>query len=293
MSKSCRLYSKERVLCTLQGKLPDRVPKGEIVIFPGFTAKMAAPDPKPVKMEHEVLQRLKADLVVVNTKSPSPQEAIKYWRAESDLFVFAMVLGPLWAGIEGLGWQGLFRLMTGDLPGAVAKIQDLSQRQVDLALSCVQAGAHGVLIADDLAGKDRTLVSPKALREVFFPVLITMERQLKESGGPVAFHSDGNIKAVLDDLGKIGFSAIHGLEPGAGMSLSGARAVVGENATLWGNLEFEGPDGLKSAENVAIEARNMVLENSNRGRYIFGSNTGLYDNVSPELAIAAYEAVEL
>ncbi len=283
----------ERVLCTLQGKRTDQVPKGEIVVSPRFVARMAMKDSQLLKMERAVLERLRADLVVVDTVSSSPKEAVRYWRAESDMFIFAMVKGPLWASIEYLGWQGLFRLVACDLPGALERAQYAIRRQIDLALSCLEAGAHGVLIADDLAGKDRTLVSSEALRNTFFPVLRKMQRQLRLQGALVAFHSDGNITAVLKNLANMDFSAIHGFQPGAGMDLLSARDVLGEAVTLWGNLEFEGSNGWKSSEKMATEARNLILENCDQGGYIFGSNTGLYDTVPPELALAAYEAAEI
>ena len=283
----------ERVLCTLQGKPTDQVPKGEIVLSPGFIAKMAAHGSNPLEMEHEVLERLKVDLVVVNAECSSPQEAVRYWRNESDLFIFVMLQGPLCASIDRLEWQGLFRLVAGDLPEALTRIQDFSQRQVELAMSCLESGAHGVIIADDLAGNDRTLVSTGTLRSVFFPSLSMMQRQLHHEGVPVVFHSDGNIKSVVMDLAVMDFSAIHGLQPSAGMDLRSTRGVIGEAVTLWGNLEFEGTEELKSPERVAAEARNMIFENRDRGHYMFGSNTGLYNNVPPELAIAAYEATEM
>lgn len=287
------MNSAERVLRTIRGKATDRIPRGEIVISPGFIAGMAEYDLSHLRTERAVLERLGADLVVVDAEYSPPQEAVRYWRSESDLFVFVMVQGPLWASIENLEWQGLFRLMAGDLPAALGRIEDFSQRQVDLAMSGLEAGAQGVIISDDLAGKDRTIVSPSALRKTFFPSLSVMQKQLNQLGVPVVFHSDGNIKAVLRDLAEMDFSAIHGLEPSAGMDIINTRPVMGDTVTLWGNLEFEGANGLKSAESVATEAHNLILENCGRGRYIFGSNTGLYDNVPPELALAAYDAAKV
>jgi uroporphyrinogen decarboxylase len=99
------------------------------------------------------------------------------------------------------------------------------------------AGADGILLGDDIAYRRSAYVQPAALRESYFPYLTVLVEACQRAGLPVVFHSDGNLWELLGDLVAAGINGLQGLEPAAGMSLSGVRAKVGPELCLWGNVD--------------------------------------------------------
>ena len=73
------------------------------------------------------------------------------------------------------------------------------------ARKMVEAGAPGIVIADDLAFNSVTFIAPKLLRELIFPSLEEEVYQIKKLGVPMFLRSDGDIRSILDDIIAIGF----------------------------------------------------------------------------------------
>ena len=69
------------------------------------------------------------------------------------------------------------------------------------------------LVFADMAGTDQLMFSPRFLRKEFFPRLVKLVAAWHEHGIKVIFHSDGNLRAVLDDFKQAGIDGINPLEP--------------------------------------------------------------------------------
>jgi len=273
-----------RVERVLDGRSTDGPARGELFIWSEFVGKFSGGDGTDPNELHRLLDRLGADIVVAEAEGGT----VDYWRKESDLFVLALISGPLWAIIENLGWEEFCRLAIRNPDSARAQAKLAMNRHIEQASRCLEAGAHGILILDDLAGDDGPLISPGAMRQTIIPVLSESVDELRRLGRPVVFHSDGNTTTLFKDLFRIGFSAYH-FQPVKRMDMAGMRAAAEEGLALWGGLDLTDVSGWKSPEEIAAETAALIRDNASN-RYIFGSTTGLYPEVPLEPVLAAYDA---
>lgn len=129
---------------------------------------------------------------------------------------------------ERLGWTEALRL-TASEPGALAG--PLAETLHDALVSVregVAAQADVLLVADELSGASGPLVSPDFALDALVPCYQRMSAEAVGAEIPAAFHSDGDIRALMPSLVRAHFSAVHlgGLGPDAfAASLSAARGV--------------------------------------------------------------------
>ncbi|MDN5361637.1 MAG: uroporphyrinogen decarboxylase [Moorella sp. (in: firmicutes)] len=219
-------------------------------------------------------------------------QAIRRWREETDFFVLAFIDGP---------FQGTGRLLdfTEFLLAAAAgekAIGKLAAAVVDfnikLARLCRQAGAHGIIIGDDIAYGRGTYIRPDLWRELFLPLLRCQVEGIKEMGLPVLYHSDGNLQAVLPDLAGLPLDGLQGLEPAAGMDIGAVKREYGERWCLMGNFDLDllvtgNPDTITAA------ARSLLDVAAPGGGYIFSTACGILNaSLPPENVLALYRAVD-
>ncbi|WP_338827062.1 uroporphyrinogen decarboxylase family protein [Neomoorella thermoacetica] len=218
-------------------------------------------------------------------------EAIRRWREETDFFVMAFVDGPF----QGTG--RLFDFTTFLLATAAREeaVEELAAAVVDfnleLARLCRQAGAHAIIIGDDIAYGQGTYIRPDIWRELFLPLLRHQVEGIKALGLPVIYHSDGNLKALLPDLAALALDGLQGLEPTAGMDIGTIKKEYGEKLCLMGNFDL---DLLVSGdpETITAAAERLLAEAAPGGGYIFSTACGILNaSLPPENVRALYRAV--
>ena len=92
-------------------------------------------------------------------------------------------------------------------------------------------------IFDDCADNSGLQISPRFYNRVFLPQISRMVRAFKEAGvGRVMFHSDGDIRAILDGLVDAGIDAINPVEPRANMDVVELRKRYGDRLAFVGGL---------------------------------------------------------
>lgn len=280
------LSRREAVRIALAGDWPGRVLRGELVIDDGFVRDLVGLEGEaiPWAARRAVARRLDHDLVVVpfsggwgSDEQIDPADAeflLGQWRAESDLFVFALVDGPFSAAVRALGWEeALLRFTAGP-----AEMQEF-MAEVVVALSeqvarLAEHGAEGILIGDDIAYRRNTYVRPAALRRSYFPFLTVLVDAAQAAGLPVVFHSDGNLWEIVDDLVASGINGLQGLEPGAGMSLARGRERAGPYLCLWGNVDVGWLSQPLAAQEIQ-EQVNRLLDPVRGSPVILGTSGGL------------------
>lgn len=276
----------ERILAAIRGETLDKIPKGEFHLEDGLVTKLLQLTPAQDTLKGDFESRVKAcellglDALVFIPKGGAGKEAwheLKQWREQTDFFLFALIDGPF-QGVSHRYSEYASFLM--NIVRDKAKIQSLAEEvslgSLKLGQAALESGAHGILIADDIAYNQGLYVSPRTMRDVFFPYLKelvqTFSKYVTKSSGdkvPVFFHSDGNILQVLSDLKELGFDGIHSLEPV--MDLKKVREVVGDMCLMGGfDLGWFDSDGLSKAEELLTTALPG-------GGYIFGSSAGILD----------------
>lgn len=277
----------QRILAAIRGAKVDKIPKGEFYLEDDLIARLLQiddPNYKGIinfKAKVKAYELLGLDALVFSPNKvfgEAPWAELKRWREQSDFFLFALVDGPFQGVSQSYSDFTTFLMDTMREKEIIADVaREVIQRSIKLGLEALRAGAHGILIADDIAYNQGLFVSPSIMRKMFFPylkeLLQALSLQAESISGtkvPVFFHSDGNILLVLEDLMKLGFDGIHSLEPV--MDMEKVREATEDKVCLMGGFDLGWFDS--HGVSKANELLNTVLPG---GRYIFGSSAGILD----------------
>ncbi len=145
----------------------------------------------------------------------------------------------------------------------------------------IEEGVDVVILSDDYAHKEGTLMSPALFREFVLPELAEAVRNVKAAGAYCVKHTDGNILAILEDIVSTGIDGIGPLEPGAGMDLKEVKSRAGDRVCVVGNVDV---DLLcrGSEQEVRHATRELIAAVSPGGGHILSSGNSITSAVRPE-----------
>jgi len=156
---------------------------------------------------------------------------------------------------------------------AVAKINDL--------------GFDLMIIPEDLAWKQGPLFSPQIIRELFLPRMKKVAEKIKL---PWIYHSDGNLRPILDDLLTLGMNGLANIEPNA-MDILEIKKKYGHRICLMGNIDLHYTLTRGTPEETEAEVKKRIQELSPGGGYILASSNGLTGYCQPENVLAMSRAL--
>ena len=125
-------------------------------------------------------------------------------------------------------------------------------------------GLDFITTYNDMAYKEGPLVSPQVFREVFLPKMKIVADAIKL---PWAFHSDGNLTIVMEDLLTLGMNCVNPFEPPV-MNLKVAKEKWGDRICLWGNIDLVQTLPYGTVEDVEAEVKQRIREAAPGGGYI-------------------------
>ncbi|MEL1135680.1 uroporphyrinogen decarboxylase family protein [Desulfitobacterium sp. THU1] len=276
----------ERVLAMIHGQPVDKLPKGEFHIEDGLITKLlqmtSRESLKGVGFEErrQATELLGLDALVFMADAESqddPWAELRRWQEESDFFIFALIDGPF-QGV-GHGYHDFTEFLMDivkDQDKMDCLVQESIQRSLELGRAAIASGAHGILIADDIAYNHGLYVSPRTMRERFFSYLKELRAELGRCARvatgremPIFFHSDGDLQLVLRDIKEMGFNGLHSLE--SVMDMMKVREAVGEDFCLMGGYS------LAWFSSGGSDKVDELLKATRPGRYIFGTSAGILD----------------
>lgn len=292
----------DRVRAAIIRRPVDHTPCGEIVIDDALVRSFVGRNDVGFAERVEFVRSFGLDLVCLaalvsgdggGNRLPSAHQVtwpdLDRWVRQTDRFVFVMLDGLMGWGFKLLGWEKfLLAAMkrTNEFEELALAIEALNLALIERA---AEEGAMGVLIADDIAYQRGLMMSPTVLRERFFPSLARQVNRARWAKLPTFFHSDGDIREVVDDVVEAGFDGLQGVESAAGMDIGELRRQCGHRLCLWGNLC---PSVLLSPPSVAdLEPAVAGVVGSTRGQggLIFGTSSGLVEGMDLESLRLVYE----
>jgi uroporphyrinogen decarboxylase len=179
--------------------------------------------------------------------------------------------------LMSMGLEG-FSLALVDDPEVVVRILKRYARWAAVAVQeMTRRGADVVWCFDDFAYRSGPMMAPAVFREMILPCLMETARSIPV---PWVFHSDGDLRLVLDDLLTLGMAGLHPIEPDC-MSLRELKQRVGDRVCLLGNVSV---DILSrgTVEETRREVRRCLRDGSPGGGYVITSS-----NCIPSYAIPA------
>lgn len=196
--------------------------------------------------------------------------------------VFAKTGGPYLRTTFVRGEEQFLLDISGDPPLARAladKVGDFLTAVGVEALHRWGLQETGIWIYDDIAYNDGPMCSPKSFEKVFLPAYRRMISAYKKAGARyVFFHSDGDIRPILDMLVDAGIDGLNPLERRAGMSPVELRKRYPRLVLTGGMCNtatlVNGP-----AERIRAEARE-IIDLGRKGGVVIGTHS-----VSPEISL--------
>jgi uroporphyrinogen decarboxylase len=149
-------------------------------------------------------------------------------------------------------------------------------------------GIDFIVTYNDMAYKEGPLVSPQTFREVFLPKMKIVADAIKL---PWAFHSDGNLTIVMEDLLTLGMNCVNPFEPPV-MDLKVAKAKWGDRICLWGNIDLVQTLPYGTTADVEAEVKQRIKDAGVGGGYICASANSITDFCKIENIFAMTNAVK-
>ena len=166
------------------------------------------------------------------------------------------------------------------------KISEISLHECKLL---IEAGVDAVWPSDDIAHIDGPMVSPKDLREFFFPWLKQVGKLAKKHSLPVVYHTDGYLAQVMDDIINCHVDALHPIEPKA-MDIREVKRRWGHRLALIGNIDLGYTLTLGTVEDVVREVKERIRELAPSGGYAVSTSNTVAHYVKVENYLAMINA---
>ena len=201
----------------------------------------------------------------------------------------------LMRGAYVLSWRlvGMENLMLKmfDDPEFVHQVANMTMefnlKQLELL---VQAGLDVLVIEDDIADKNSTIISPLHFQEFVNPYNRKLVDRAHDLGLKVVRHSDGNLWSILDLLIETGYNGLNPLEPQADMGMKKVKEYCGDKLCLLGNIDCVNLLPYGTEEEVDLAVKKTIEDGGKGGGLIVCSSNSLHPGVNPEHCSAMFEA---
>jgi uroporphyrinogen decarboxylase len=235
------------------------------------------PDPKAFGMTGETefigegLIRTEKDLDKIVL--PDPHDESYYEPAKQFMEKYHDKDLAIYAGLRPFGmFNTIYSMPMMDFAVALHENIELINTMMDIfiewnlvVLEKLQSlGLDFIAAYNDMAYKEGPLVSPQVFREVFLPKMKVVADAITL---PWAFHSDGNLTIVMEDLLTLGMDCVNPFEPPV-MDLKVAKEKWGDRICLWGNIDLVQTLPYGTEEDVDLEVKQRIQEAAPGGGYI-------------------------
>jgi uroporphyrinogen decarboxylase len=280
---------KERVWTALQHGTPDPLPRGEILVEEAFLDRIY---PEMVRAPYgekmAALAEAKGlDVVTVRLDGKVGELGLRdlnQWVRNTSYFIMALVDGLFWKPEDPVPFDRFVVGMVQGERGVLELIRKKMSSTLDLIRQCLDRGADGIIIGDDLAWDRGPFASPKDLQDTLGPGFRELTAAVRREKKAVFLHSCGNLTRMVDLIQSWGFHGLHGLATTAGNDPLAIRRATRHRLVLMGAFDL---DGLQWQQIKAMKEE-IMKPLAQEGGYILGSAAGLSSNTPIEGFRALY-----
>jgi uroporphyrinogen decarboxylase len=207
---------------------------------------------------------------------------------KEDLALYAGLRPGIQPTLLSLGWMGFAESICGDKKMILSIFDRYIEWNCGLVEKLQTMGFDFFFAYDDIAYKSGPMFAPEAYREIFLPRFGKLADTIKI---PWAYHSDGDLSRLIDDLLPLGMNCINPIEPPC-MNMKAMKDNYGNRVCLWGNIDliYTLPTG--AVEEVETEVKQRIKEAGPGGGYILGTANSITDFCKVENVLAMAEAVK-
>jgi uroporphyrinogen decarboxylase len=209
--------------------------------------------------------------------------------AEGNIAVMGAIQGPLTTAFLLAGWTTLAYFLT-DNPDMLKQIFRLSNEFYNQAIiNMIDAGVDVIYYAEDLGFHTNTFFSPIIYKEFLYPFIKEQIDIIKERNIPIFFHCDGNKNSIMEDIMNFGFDCLNPIEKNANMDFKEIKKKYGNKITLHGTIDSSLLLPFGSKEEVIKETKKSIEIGKVGGRFIFGSDSDIRDDMPVENIMAMFD----
>jgi len=222
---------------------------------------------------------------------------IERWVKQTDFFVGACVWGGLTLVCPLTGFEN-YMLWSITHPRELGYlIRKFTEYYAEVAKKYVDAGAHMILVPDDLAYDQGPFLCPDFYKKILIPALkeeiSIIKKHIKGNNKDTAvfFHSHGNINWILQDLLELGIDGLKPLEP-QGMDIGRIKKKYGDRLCLMGNVDTRYTLARGTPQEVEEEVKKIIEQAARGGGLIICSADILQADFPVENVVAMCRAVK-
>jgi uroporphyrinogen decarboxylase len=212
-------------------------------------------------------------------------------------------LGGLSAGVTEMhswlrGFENYYTdfYLNPDLAGYLMdKIVELKEQYWACALAEAGEYADVVMEADDMAGQERLLLSPKLYRKFIKPRHTRLFSFIKEQAPvKIFFHTCGAIRPLVGELIESGIDILNPVQKSAGgMDLSALKREFGPDVVFWGGgVDTQHVFNSGTPEQVRDDVKESLDSLAPGGGFVFGTVHNTQADVPPENIMAMWETLQ-
>ncbi len=232
---------------------------------------------------------LKEESDLTAYQPPDPDDPLVYRDLPEAMERFKGRKSVIWRGLDGFhiacALRGMENFLVDCLVNPVfahSVMRMCNEFQTRVAVGAIERGADIVVLLDDYADNNGPLMSPELFNEIVLPYLTNTVRAVKDAGGYVIKHTDGNLWPILESLIDTGIDAIHPIEPTAGMDIGEVKQRYGDRVCIMGNIDCGELLCRGTTDAVREAVRACIRAASPGGGHILSSSNSLQSGVRPE-----------
>jgi uroporphyrinogen decarboxylase len=166
-----------------------------------------------------------------------------------------------------------------DLVSALMSMSaDYSQK---ICEGLARLGIEVIVVGDDIANNTGLLLSPDMYREFVYPHFARLIRHAKSLGLKVIKHSDGDLRAVVEDLINSGIDCLDPIDERGNMFMDQLKKQYGDRIVFKGNIDCVETLVSKSPEAVRKETVQCILKGGSGGGLIISSSNSIHSGINP------------
>jgi hypothetical protein len=200
---------------------------------------------------------------------------------------------------DDFGYENFF-IIVGAYPDHAKKIMELGGAQgflkCRLVAQAVRDGIypHGILLGEDICSQRGPMVSPEFLKEFYAPQLKRGLSPLLEVGCKPVWHSDGDVRLLLDMLIDCGIQGFQGFQPECGMTLDFVlehRTKEGDPLIIFGPMAVTTELPVFSPKETTQRVREVIRLCEGKARLVLFTSNTINPDIPLENIYAMYEAI--
>lgn len=297
---------RERVLQTIRGQTPDRVPhferfeltkelfKRSILTDEEYVSLTPPEKEKRLEENAELFARVAEyfDYSIVRVWGIENVEAVeamvrrlhRIFGQKRMVAVTADATFHIPPGSEMM--EFCYRLV--DAPEEIHAVYRRREKDMrELVIRYVQAGAEAVYMNSDYCFNAGPFLTPRQFSEFVTPYLREQTEVVHREGALAIKHTDGNIRPILEEILSCGIDVLQSLDPQGGIDLAVLKSQVGERVCLAGNVDCcmlqQG-----TVEDCVQDARRALEAGKPNNRYIFMSSNTIFEGIPLENYMAVW-----